>query len=203
MGENDDGIFRFTAEADGEYYIYVANRRVDTVGMTIGEETKTVENVGRGFLIETGFLKAGETVSLENRNGSEELKAQAYRFCEEGLQAVYERLNRNPLTLRVWEDDHLEGEIDAGEGGTLFLSIPYDEGWTIQVDGRKTITRPIWDAFTGLEVAPGRHTVVMTYEPKGLKPGACLSGAALFLLGLTVCIGRGLRKKKKEKRRQA
>lgn len=203
MGDNDGGIFRFTAEADGEYYIYVANRRVDTVGMTVGEETRTIENVGRGFLIETGFLKAGETVSLENRNGSEELKAQAYRFCEEGLQAVYERLNRNPLTLRVWEDDHLEGEIDAGEGGTLFLSIPYDEGWTIQVDGRKMITRPIWDAFTGLEVAPGRHTVVMTYEPKGLKPGACLSGAALFLLGLTVCIGRGLRNKKKEKRRQA
>ncbi len=195
-GESDGKKFTFTAEADGEYYIAVTNKKVKTITLDIGESSDTVKNVNRGFLIETGYLKAGETVTLENKDGSDGLDAVAYRFCIEGLQGVYERLNANPLTVTVWEDDYLEGVIDAGEGGTLFLSIPYDEGWTVMADGREVTTRKVLNAFTGLELPAGTHTLSLSYFPKGLKEGVMVSGAALFLLLLSFLFTRASGKRK-------
>ena len=60
----------------------------------------------------------------------------------------------------------MKGTIDAGEGGTLFLTIPYDEGWTVMVDGKEAITRPVWKAFTGVELTAGTHTVELRYYPQ-------------------------------------
>ncbi len=197
-GDHDGGIFSFTAPEDGEYYVCIMNSRIESVTLSAGEWTDTVDNVNRGFLIETGYLKAGEMVTLENQDGSESLNARAYLFRQEGLQAIYERLNRNPLTLTVWEDDYLRGEIDAGEGGTLFLSIPYDEGWSVLVDGKPAITRKIWGAFTGLELSAGTHTVELSYMPAGFKKGCVISAAALAVL----CVIAGAGKVRARRRRE-
>lgn len=63
-------------------------------------------------------------------------------FDEAGLRALYERLNQHPFELETSGEEAMKGTIDAGEGGTLFLTIPYDEGWTVTVDGKEAITRP-------------------------------------------------------------
>lgn len=197
-GESDGKKFSFTAETDGEYYIAVTNKKVKSVTLTIGESQETIKNVNRGFLLETGYLKAGETVALENKDSSDDLDAAAYRFCIEGLQGIYGRLNEYPLNVTRWEEDFLEGTIDAGEGGTLFLSIPYDEGWTVKADGKELVTRKILGAFTGAELPAGSHTLTLTYFPKGLKEGALISAAALILLGLSFLCGT-VRRRRKEK----
>ena len=43
------------------------NHQVKSVKMTVGETTKTFDSLNRGYLVETGYLKAGETVTLENK----------------------------------------------------------------------------------------------------------------------------------------
>ena len=197
-GSSDGTKFSFTAETDGEYYIAVTNKKVKSVEFTIRESTETIKNVNRGFLLETGYLKAGDTVTLEHKEGTEKPEAVAYRFCIEGLQGIYERLNEAPLQVTRWEEDFLEGIIDAGEGGTLFLSIPYDEGWTLKADGKELITRKVLGAFTGAELPAGSHTLTLTYFPKGLKEGAAVSAAALLLLGISFLAGY-VRRRRKEK----
>jgi len=198
LGENNAKTFSFTPEEDGEYYICVMNHQVKSVKMTVGETTKTFDSLNRGYLVETGYLKAGETVTLENKDNSDELNAEAYLFREEGLKAVYERLNGNPFILGVWDDDYLEGNVDAGEGGTMFLSIPYDKGWTATVDGNPVTLRKMLGTFSGLELPEGRHTIVLTYMPEGLKMGAVISAAALALL-LMLAVGGWLIRKKSRK----
>lgn len=100
LGENNAKTFSFTPEEDGEYYICVMNHQVKSVKMTVGETTKTFDSLNRGYLVETGYLKAGETVTLENKDNSDELNAEAYLFREEGpegrirkaqWQSVYSR----------------------------------------------------------------------------------------------------------------
>ena len=189
-GENDETRFSFTADMDGEYYISVGNSKVKTVVFTHGDKTETIKNVDRGFLLETGFLKAGETVTLENKESSAALDATVARFCMEGLEGIYEKLNSNPLTVTVREDDHLEGAVNAGEGGTLFLSVPYDEGWTVRVDGEKLETRKILGGFLGAELPPGSHTLTMDYFPKGLKTGALISACALMAFAFSCLLGK-------------
>lgn len=198
MGENDGGTFSFTPEKDGEYYIYVMNHQVKSVKMAAREEIKTFDSLNRGYLVEVGYCKAGETVTLENKDNSDGLNAEAYLFKEEGLKAIYERLNANPFILGVWDDDYLEGNIDAGDGGTMFMSVPYDKGWTALVDGNPVTIKQIYGTFSGLELSAGRHTVVLKYMPKGLKLGAVISAAALLLLILLALGGWMFRKKRRK-----
>lgn len=195
MGENHGSTFRFTPDRDGEYYICIMNRQVKSVKMTAGEETRTFDSLHRGYLAETGYRRAGETITLENRDNSDELNARAYLFKEDGLKAIYEQLNAGPFILGVWEDDYLEGNVDAGEGGTIFLSIPYDKGWTAQVDGQPVTPKKVLGTFTGIELTGGRHTITMKYMPKGLKAGAAVSAAALLLLFILAAAGWAMKKK--------
>ena len=52
------------------------------------------------------------------------------------------------------------------------------------------------DAFIGIRLEPGRHTVYMTYLPEGLKLGGLVTlGSVLVLAGLGIG-GRMLRKRR-------
>ncbi|MEG1145633.1 MAG: YfhO family protein [Clostridium sp.] len=198
IGESTGTSFSFTPEEDGEYYIYVLNKKVKSVTVTKSESTKTWDNINRGYLVELGFCPAGEPVTVKNSEDSEELNANAYLFEETGLKEIYEKLNRSPFILTKWDDNILEGVVEAEEAGTAFFSVPYDKGWKIQVDGVPVTARKTFDAFTGIELSAGHHIIKMKYVPEGLKEGAIISAAAIAMLMLLALGGCYLHKKGKE-----
>lgn len=196
--ESSGRTFTFTPQEDGEYYVYVMNKKVKSVSVTIADESRTFDNINRGFFVELGYLKAGVPVKVENRDDSEALDARAYLFETKSMKAVYDTLNAHPFIVTKWMDDALSGEVEAGDGGTMFLSIPYDKGWSVTVDGKAVTGRKLFGAFTAVDVGPGRHTVAMKYMPDGLKTGAILSAAAVLLLIIIAAAGRLLPKKKRK-----
>lgn len=192
--------FSFTAQEAGDYYVYVQNKKVKDISAVIGEETKNFDNVDRGYFVELGHIGIGETVSLESKDeGSPTLQADVWRFNPEGLRAVYERMNRNPITLTSWTDTKLEGSITVDTPGVMYTSIPYDKGWTVMVDGVKITPREIFDTFLGVDLAPGTHNIQLCYMPEGLKTGAWISGACIVILGGAVAVGRN-RKRGQDKK---
>ena len=80
-------------------------------------------------------------------------------------------------------------------GKVRMIVTPYDEGWTVTVDGKEAITRPVWKAFTGVELTAGTHTVELRYYPQGLHEGLLISGGALFVL-VVIVASMYIRKKK-------
>lgn len=194
--ESSGREFTFTPQEDGEYYVYVMNKKVKSVSVTISDESRNFDNINRGFFVELGYLKAGVPVKVENRDGADALDARAYLFETKSLQAIYDTLDAHPFIVTSWMDDALEGEVDAGKGGTMFLSIPYDKGWTIKVDGKALTGRKLFGAFTAVDVGPGHHTISMKYMPGGLKKGAVISAAAVLLLIVIALIGRFVPKRK-------
>jgi uncharacterized membrane protein YfhO len=171
----------FTPSEDGEYYAYVSNKKIEKVTATTPDGTKTFNNVDRGFLLELGYCPADQEITLTTDSG-ENMQAEIYRFSEDGLISVYEALNEHPWKMTKWENDELVGTIDCPSGGVLFTSIPYDEGWTVLVDGEEQPAEKMLDAFISIQLNPGSHTVEMHYMPKGLRPGALISAASLILL---------------------
>lgn len=91
--------FTFTPEADGDYYVYVSNKKVEKVNAQLGERTKSFDNISRGYMLELGYLKAGEEITLKNDDNDQDLVAAAYRFLPEGLESVYNILNKNSMVL--------------------------------------------------------------------------------------------------------
>lgn len=192
----------YTPEEAGEYYAFVSNKQVKSVSLKKGEEKDTFDNINRGYLIEVGMVEAGETLAFQNEEGNEDLGIRLYRYNEAGLEHVYRKLAESPLTLSVWEDDRLKGTVDAGMGGTLFTSIPYDKGWTVTVDGQERQPQELFGAFLGIELEPGSHVIECSYMPEGLKEGMMISLLCAAVLAAAVFISRRRRQKERKAMRR-
>ncbi len=174
--------FTFTPEKDGDYYVYVSNKKVEKVNAFIGERSESFDNVSRGYLLELGTVKAGEKVTINNEDNEQDLVAVAYRFSPEGLKSVYDILNKNSLKLTKWTDTQIEGSVSADRAGLMFLSIPYDKGWTIWVDGKKVEAYKIFDTFLSVHMTAGTHEISLKYVPEGLKLGGSITAGSILLL---------------------
>jgi hypothetical protein len=76
----------------------------------------------------------------------------------------------------------IEGRAQArGDGELLFLSIPYSEGWTAEVNGRETPVLRVLDSFMAVALEPGENTLSMRFFPLGMKTALRMmaAGAAL------------------------
>ena len=88
--------------------------------------------------------------------------------------------------------------METEAGGTLFLSIPYDEGWSITVDGEKKTAKKLFDAFMGIELSPGSHVIEMHYMPQGLKMGAAISLGSLAVLAAAFGISHARKQRERK-----
>lgn len=195
--ETFGGNLTFTPDMTGEYYVYVTNKKVKKVEAKLPGGSKTFNNTDRGYFLELGRLFSGTKITLTTDTEGQQLNAEVYRFDEQAMIALYGKLNKNPLQLTSWMDTKLSGTVHADENGVLFLSVPYDKGWKILVDGAEVEAEKIFDAFTGIRLSSGEHEIAMTYFPCGLKPGLIISMAAVFLLFI-IYFGKKLWKKRKE-----
>ena len=70
----------FTAEATGDYYVYVTNKKVKEVSAVIGERSLSFDNVDRGYFLELGWILEGQEIRLESEDeGNPALQAQVWR----------------------------------------------------------------------------------------------------------------------------
>lgn len=188
-GVSEGKKLTFTADASGDYYVYVTNKKVEEVSAEIGERSLSFDNVDRGYFLELGYLPKGQEVILQSQtDGNPAMQAEIWRFDPEAMEEIYQCLSKSPLELSSWTDTGLAGSINTPEGGTMFTSIPYDKGWKIWVDGTAVSGRPVFDAFQGVDLEPGEHKIRLSYEPQGLKTGAVITGvSAAAVAALAVC----------------
>ena len=73
----------------------------------------------------------------------------------------------------------VSGTVTLTDTRMLTLSIPWQKGWTVQVDGKTADAIRVNGMYTGVLLRPGTHTIEATYQIPGLKPGAVVSGVAL------------------------
>ena len=172
----------FTPDTPGEYYAYVTNKKVKSVKATLPSGSKTFNNVDRGYLLELGRLLDGNQVTLTSETEDQDLKVEIYRFSDQAMISLYHVMSQNALELTSWTDTVLEGMVDSEENGVLFLSIPYEDGWTVTVDGKEVETEKLFEAFISVPVPAGKHEIRLEYFPGGLLQGALISGSAVLIL---------------------
>ncbi len=187
----------FTPEEAGEYFVYVSNKKVEKVTVLLGEDTKNFDNVNRGYMLDLGYLNSGEEITLRNDDNDHDLIAEVYRFLPEGLESIHEILNKSPLNLTERTDTRVSGTVETEKAGLLFLSIPFDKGWTILVDGKEAEPYKVFDTFLSVHVPSGSHEISLQYMPQGLKTGGMITAVSMLtLLGIAGIAETGKRKHK-------
>lgn len=78
--------------------------------------------------------------------------------------------------------NRIVGRIEGMEGGYLITSIPYDEHFEVQIDGKTVEYEKVNTAFLGAQIEEGVHEVEIVYHAPGVKLGKMLSVLGVLLL---------------------
>lgn len=167
-------------EEDAHYYAYTSNTKIDTIKMNYEEESKSFSQIKKKYILDLGYHESGEILSLRSENG-ENLNLTAYKVDEPVLARFVSHLNQQTLTVDDYDETSLNGHIDVTSAGQLVLSVPYDPGWTLYVDGTRTDMDLFEDTFIGTYLDEGMHTIELRYFPKGFIPGVVVSVLCIVL----------------------
>ncbi len=96
-----------------------------------------------------------------------------YQYDLDGYQQDIDAIQYAMTDVEI-DSNYLTGSITS-DGGMLFLSLPYSDGWTAYVDGVKTTIKKANIGFMGLEITSGTHTIRLEYSTPGYKVGVVLS----------------------------
>ena len=193
--------YNYTAQQDGMLYATVHVDDQDDANVWYDDYIVHTYNIGRqAYTFPLGEYKTGEMVTVripmkeDNKSGS--AKVYVYQLNQDVLMKGYEFLDQNRLRLTEFADTHFKGIVNSDTGRVLFMSVPYEKGWTVYVDGKKGNLIRLFDAMCGVNLEPGSHEIEMRYSPQGFVPGVTIT--VLSLAGLILLCLLERRKKPKK-----
>lgn len=194
-------MINFTVDHAGDYYLncrgnYVTKIRFYKNGQEMAYDRYQIQ------IFHLGNLEAGDYISVEyeysNISVSEVAPFYVLTFNRGAFENAYHVLTQNMLRVETLQDGYVSGTVDMPGGKTLFTSIPYDEGWTVEVDGKRVPYYKIAGSFIGVDMEAGTHTVTFSYMPKGLLPGIMISVICMILLMVSLQVEKRLEMRENE-----
>ena len=147
------------------------------------EELKTFKKTNNRYILDLGFHEAGDVITLKSEK-DDTLHLRAYSFDEDYLTDLLAELSQNTLSIREMTSTKLNGSVTAAEDGYLILSIPYDPGFTIKVDGIKTEAALFEDMMIAVPLTAGDHDISLSYYPQGMTTGILITVLSVLLFGI-------------------
>ncbi len=93
--------------------------------------------------------------------------------------------------------DSLYGNIAVEEDGYFLFTIPYDQGFTLYVDGKETEIECVNDMFIGFPIQTGNHSIHLEFTAPYSTSGIIITTiSALGLIGLMIFENKKLKRKK-------
>ena len=184
-----DGIkASLSVNESGDYYAFVRDKSIKEVTVSYDTTDKKFKNLNRGFFIELGYLKEGTEINFRNDSSDNTLLIEAFRFNYGNMKNILNAIKQNAkFDIGYYTDSYIKYNLDVSNEGMCIISLPYDDGFTIFVDGVKVEKEKVFDFLLGFKIEKGYHVIELSYIPKGFKLGLLLSVAGLITL-LTIVI---------------
>lgn len=125
-------------------------------------------------------------IPSEGKFTMDEIEIWAQSFCdyENEINARRECVLENVIE----NNNSIVGDIAVDENKLLFLSIPFDRGWSAKVDGVETKLLKANYGYMALQLPKGEHQIELYYVIPGMRLGIALSIVGWgFYLGRFLC----------------
>ena len=196
INKDEDASLIFTIEASDNNPVYMFLKselyenkinNYNQVLVTINDSKEFPQFDSGNYNVEyIGTYNAGYEIKIEvhlNREQFSLKELQVYSCDVSKFEKIYNDLNENIITNTVYKDGYINGDINVTEDKTLlYTSIPYDEGWSVTVDGVEVEYIKILDGLIGVELNEGRHTIEFKYKTPGLLLGSTISILSVFII---------------------
>ena len=139
------------------------------------------------------------TFELKGETPTGYVRLSAANLNQLRYQELEERMTSQALQVKEYTDRYISGTVVAEKDQILFLSIPYDEGWEVVVDGKATKTEKIGDAFLAVPLSEGEHEVELGFTPDGFSIGWKISLICMIIFAGICAMTPRIRRKRQEK----
>ena len=181
-----DTTVTMTVETAGYYYAYSPKTGTKEIEVTNGDWSRTYKDLNRDYTMELYWCDEGDVLTFTNaeEGSSKKLDISLYLFHAEKMPEVYEAFSENTMNIVSWSDTRIEATVTVEDpGDTLFTTIPYEEGWSLYVDGEKYNIYAAKDTYIAADLLAGEHTLVFEYHVPLFGVGMALTLAAVLTLG--------------------
>lgn len=174
---------RFTPKEGGIYYALVTasgTAKIQCIGGSRDEET--FGDLKRGCILYLGYLEKDQTITLTNgdeKDDTPKISADIYRLDEEVLNETLAVLGLRHLEDVTWESNHISGRITMEEPGRLILSVPYEDGWTVRMNGEKVEGELFGGCLMAFDLEPGTYEIEMKYQAAGAVAGIIVTAVSI------------------------
>ena len=193
--------FDVTMPADGPLYMYLPTDYERETYLYVNGQYQDnyfkYENYGTEYI---GTFSEGEVVNikLEYLENAVFMKEPQFYYIDmrslDMFQQSMQSMNAETTVTRN-SGSKLTIEVNAAEDCALFTSIPFEEGWTAYVDGEKAELRSaLSESLLCLDITAGKHTIVLSFIPAGLKLGLLFALCGLMLLVIMLLVSAKMRR---------
>ncbi|MCR4614604.1 MAG: YfhO family protein [Clostridiales bacterium] len=185
---SDSVSFTITPLTTQTCYLYLDG--TDIEGLTITSDTmdekRTLELSQR--VIDIGVCQAFKPVYITvdfNSTYNGALTVNAYGINMTQFRSGFRQLQEGQLNVEKFGQRDISGSVTAEKDCVFYTSIPYDESWSVKVDGKQIPIKDyvaIGTGLLGFKLKAGEHRIELNYMPQGLILGSEISAGSLLLL---------------------
>ncbi|MBQ8821814.1 MAG: YfhO family protein [Lachnospiraceae bacterium] len=197
---NEGDTIAVTAREDGYYYSVITRSGTSKVDVQTEYGEKSYKDLKVDGIVYLGYLEADQRLELTNGNEEDttpEMYMGIYRLNQEVMAQVVDALSAQHLEDVTYDDRHIAGTLHLESAGRLILSVPYEAGWTVLINGEEVEPQTFGECFMAFDLEAGEYELEMSYVPQGKVAGIVISLVSLVALVGIIAVSRYSEKKKK------
>lgn len=196
------GTMKYDCEIprDGQIYVYIDCNEASSLEVLCGEQSTKFTMSARPDAFCVGNYQQGDVVSFcwdvgKDVKDKYQMKIYVAMLNEDVFGKGMEILSDETLQVTEFAADRIKGTIEVKEDGYFYTSVPYEQGWTLYVDGEEQEITPWEDAFIALEdLEAGTHEIEMRFVPAGFKLGAAVTVSGIILFAAAIVLEKKRKK---------
>ena len=113
---------------------------------------------------------------------------EVYGFNYNHLKKLSDDVDKLNINYDLSKGDKIVGDINVTKDGYFQMSIPYDEGFKVKVDGQDRKIEKVDTSFIGFPLNKGYHKIEINYESPMKKEAIIYSVSGLILLVIQLIV---------------
>lgn len=189
----------YTIQEDGPLYVYLKNA-TDNATISINGDIKQTSYWYNNRILYAGEFNKGDQITIGVNGGiyQQDYGIQVATLNMNNLESVSQACQTKGLSLIQKSNGTIKANYTSEGEEKLLLTIPYDDGWKVIVNGKEGKISKALGNFMTIPVERGSNEIVLTYHVPGLTLGMMLSILAIFVFTVWEILDRRKKNVKKK-----
>lgn len=168
------------------YFYFTADIDEQDVNVFVnGEDRGPYFGTYRWDMSNAGIYPEGEKVTIELVCNKDTMIMEQEYFYYEDLRALKNAaaaVRENTVTMERHSSSHFTGHFESDAERQLVVTVPYERGWKVLLDGKQVETGKVLDTLLAVDVGEGVHEFELRYIPRGIYAGCGLTVLSVVLV---------------------